>query len=61
MRNAGIVLSKEQIYNAVWESNYGDIGTVAVHIKNLRSKIDKNEKYIITIWGVGYKFLKDNI
>ena len=61
MRNAGIVLYKEQIYNDVWESNYGDIGTVAIHIKNLRSKIDKNEKYIITIWGVGYKFLKDNI
>lgn len=59
MKNAGMVLSKEQIYNAVWGSNYGDIGTVAVHIKNLRSKIDKNDEYIITIWGVGYKFVKD--
>ncbi len=59
MINAGIVLSKEQIYNSVWGSNYGDIGTVAVHIKNLRSKIDKNDEYIITIWGVGYKFVKD--
>ena len=59
MKNAGIVLSKEQIYSAVWGSNYGDIGTVAVHIKNLRSKIDKNDEYIITIWGVGYKFVKD--
>lgn len=61
MNNAGIVLSKEQIYNAVWGSNYGDIGTVAVHIKNLRSKIDKNDEYIITIWGVGYKFVKDKV
>ena len=58
MSNAGIVLSKEQIYNAVWGSNYGDIGTVAVHIKNLRSKIDNNDEYILTIWGVGYKFVK---
>lgn len=58
MNNAGIVLSKEQIYNAVWGSNYGDIGTVAVHIKNLRSKVDKEDKYIITVWGVGYKFIK---
>lgn len=59
MDNAGIVLSKEQIYNAVWGSTYGDIGTVAVHIKNLRSKIDVNDEYIITIWGVGYKFAKE--
>lgn len=58
MENAGIVLSKDQIYNAVWGSNYGEIGTVAVHIKNLRSKLDNEEKYIITIWGVGYKFVK---
>lgn len=58
MNNAGIVLSKDQIYNAVWGSNYGDIGTVAVHIKNLRNKIDKNDQYIITVWGVGYKFVK---
>lgn len=61
MKNAGMVLSKEQIYNAVWGSNYGDIGTVAVHIKNLRNKIDKNDEYIITIWGVGYKFVKELI
>ena len=59
MLNAGIVLSKDQIYNKIWGSNYGDIGTVAVHIKNLRSKIDNNEEYIITIWGVGYKFMRD--
>ena len=58
MKNAGIVLSKDQIYNSVWGNSYGDIGTVAVHIKNLRSKIDKEEKYILTIWGVGYKFVK---
>lgn len=59
MQNAGIVLSKEQIYNSVWENSYGDIGTVAVHIKSLRNKIDNNDEYIITIWGVGYKFVKD--
>ena len=58
MSNSGIVLSKEQIYNSVWGNSYGDIGTVAVHIKNLRNKIDNNEEYIITIWGVGYKFRK---
>ena len=59
MENAGIVLSKEQIFESVWGSNYGDIGTVAVNIKSLRNKLDTDEKYIKTIWGMGYKFVKD--
>lgn len=59
MSNAGIVLTKEQIFSSVWGSDYGEIGTVAVHIKSLRSKIDPEEKYIVTIWGVGYKFVKE--
>ena len=58
MENAGIVLSKEQIYQSVWKNNYGDIGTVAVNIKSLRNKLDNEEKYIKTIWGMGYKFIK---
>lgn len=58
MSNAGNVLSKEQIYNSVWKTEYGDIGTVAVNIKSLRKKLDQEEKYIITIWGLGYKFVK---
>ena len=59
MENAGIALSKEQIFENVWGNCYGDIGTVAVNIKNLREKIDPNNKYIITIWGYGYKFVRD--
>ena len=58
MTNAGNVLSKEQIYNSVWKTEYGDIGTVAVNIKSLRKKLDQEEKDIITIWGLGYKFIK---
>ena len=53
--NVGKVLSREQIFDAVWGMEYGDIGTVAVNIKSLRDKIDKENKYIKTIWGVGYK------
>ena len=56
--NAGQVLSREQIFNSVWGSDFGDIGTVAVNIKSLRDKIDKENKYIKTIWGVGYKLVK---
>ena len=59
MENAGIALSKEQIFENVWGNCYGDIGTVAVNIKNLREKIDPNNKYIITIWGYGYKFVRN--
>jgi len=59
MTNAGETLSKEEIYNSVWKTEYGDIGTVAVNIKMLRNKIDPEEKYIITIWGLGYKFVKN--
>ena len=58
MTNAGIALSKDQIFDAVWGSSYGEIGTVAVHIKSLRKKLDNEEKYIKTIWGLGYKFVK---
>ena len=58
MKNAGIALSKEQIFESVWGYTYGDIGTVAVNIKNLRDKIDKENQYIITIWGYGYKFVR---
>lgn len=58
MQNAGVALSKEQIFNSVWGYDYGDIGTVAVNIKNLRDKIDEEDKYIMTIWGYGYKFVR---
>lgn len=61
MKNAGISLSKEQIFESVWGFEYGDIGTVAVNIKSLRDKLEDNNKYIITIWGYGYKFVKDFI
>jgi DNA-binding response OmpR family regulator len=58
MENAGHVLTREQIFNAVWGIDYGDIGTVAVNIKNLRGKIDPENKYIKTVWGIGYQFSK---
>ncbi len=57
MENKGKVLEKETVFNAVWGIDYGDMGTVAVNIKNLRNKIDEKNEYIKTIWGVGYKFV----
>lgn len=58
MENPNRVLTREQIYDSVWGyEDYGDINTVTVHIKKLREKIDKDGKYLKTIWGVGYKFV----
>jgi DNA-binding response OmpR family regulator len=56
--NAGKVVSKEQIFSAVWGTEFADIGTVAVNIKNLRDKIDNDNRYIKTVWGVGYKLVR---
>ena len=59
-QNAGIVFSKEQIYNSVWKEPYfGDYNIVMSHIRNIREKIEDNlhkPVYIQTVWGVGYKF-----
>ncbi|HZK27458.1 MAG TPA: response regulator transcription factor [Thermoclostridium sp.] len=57
-QNAGRVVSKERIFNAVWGTDFADIGTVAVNIKNIRTKLDKHNHYIKTVWGVGYKLVK---
>lgn len=58
MENAGKVLTREQIFAHVWDTEFGDIGTVAVNIKSIRDKIDPDNEYIKTIWGVGYKLVK---
>jgi len=58
MENAGKVLTREQIFSHVWDTEFGDIGTVAVNIKSIRDKIDQDNEYIKTVWGVGYKFVK---
>ena len=59
-RNRGIVFTKEQIYQAIWEEDYytTDSNNMAF-IRNLRNKIEPNPdapEYILTIWGIGYKF-----
>ena len=58
MENSNMVLTREQIYNSIWGyDDFGDINTVTVHIKKLREKIDKDDRFIKTIWGAGYKFV----
>lgn len=58
----GQVFSAEKIYEHVWEEDFMDVSanTVMVHIKKLRDKLEKGtpNKYIKTVWGVGYKIDK---
>ncbi len=61
MENKGRVLYKEYIFNEIWGSDsFSEPQTLTVHVKWLREKIEedpKNPKRILTVWGVGYKFL----
>ena len=56
--NAGKVVTKKQIYQAVWQEDYVyDDNTVMVQISHLRSKIDdEDNKHIDTLVGIGYRF-----
>ena len=59
LRNKGRVFSIDQIYEAVWnEEAFNADNTVAVHIRNIREKIEinpKEPKYLKVVWGIGYK------
>lgn len=59
MQNPKKVYTKEQLYSLVWNDAYlGDENAVNVHISRLRNKIEddsRNPRYIITVWGIGYK------
>ena len=59
-QNRGEVLTKEQIYRAVWSEDYLlDNSNIMAFIRKLRKKIEPDPdapKYILTIWGIGYKF-----
>ncbi len=59
MRSPGKVFSSAQIYKAVWKDDpYGAEGTVAVHIRHLREKLEINPaepRFIKVVWGKGYK------
>ncbi|MCW8903069.1 response regulator transcription factor [Sedimenticola sp.] len=58
--NPGSVYSRIQLLDSVWGYNHeGYEHTVNTHINRLRTKIEAdpaNPKYILTVWGVGYKF-----
>ena len=60
IRNSGRVLTRGQLMDRVWGSNYfGDGKTLDVHIKRIRAKIEPdpaNPVYLTTVRGLGYRF-----
>lgn len=61
VNNKGIALTREKILQQVWNYDYyGEDRTVDTHIKMLRSHLGPCRSYIVTVWGVGYKFDPDS-
>ncbi len=62
-KNAGKSLSREFILDNVWGENFfGSFKIVDVNIRRLRQKLEddaSNPKYILTVWGYGYRFFKE--
>ncbi|MGN6243111.1 MAG: response regulator transcription factor [Motilibacteraceae bacterium] len=60
LRNAGRVLTRMQLIDRVWGSDYvGDTKTLDVHVKRLRGKIEPDPsapRHLVTVRGLGYKF-----
>ncbi len=60
LRNAGRVLTRGQLIDRVWGSDYvGDTKTLDVHVKRLRAKLEPdpaNPVLLVTVRGLGYKF-----
>ena len=59
---ANKIFTKEEIFQKIWgyDSDQG-IPTIAVHVRNLREKLEFNPskpEYLMTVWGVGYRIIK---
>ena len=61
IENQGKALKKEYLFSTVWGSDSdSELQTLNVHINRLRQKLGdnpKNAKRLLTVWGVGYKFV----
>lgn len=62
IKNKNMILTREILLEKLWDNkeNFVDEHTLTLNISRLRSKLDdKNDKYIKTIYGIGYKFLEE--
>jgi len=62
MRHAGQALTRQQLLDAMYDEDYAGFDrTVDVHIRRLRQRIEKDPaepRHIVTIFGVGYRFVE---
>ena len=59
IRHKNKVISKQELFENVWEDRFTQDGTLNVHIRKIREAIEHNPgkpQYVITVWGEGYKF-----
>ena len=60
IKNKGIAISREQLLSRLWGYDYfGDDRTIDTHIKMLRNNLGQYREHIITVRGIGYKFIED--
>lgn len=55
----GRVVSREELLQKVWGEYYGESRTLDVHIRKLRSKLEKAGEYIKTVKNIGYQYIGD--
>lgn len=58
VQNQNRVITKDELLNNVWPDPYVGEGTLSVHVRHLREKIEKNPNkpcFIQTVWGIGYR------
>lgn len=56
-KNQNQVFTREQLLNSVWGYEFaGDSRTVDTHVKMLREQLGDYRRFLVTVWGVGYKF-----
>jgi DNA-binding response OmpR family regulator len=54
-----VPVGAEELYSAVWGAKFGDLSTVAGHVRRLRLKIEddpSNPRWVVTVHGFGYRF-----
>lgn len=62
VQNPNRVFSRDQLLNSVWGYDFiGDDRTVDTHVKMLRESLGIYRRFIVTVWGTGYKFEANNL
>ena len=59
IKNENRVVSKQELFEKVWEDKFTGDGTLNVHIRKIREAVEEEPgkpKYILTVWGDGYRF-----